>query len=100
MGMMDDLDELGYEEIKHRFDRGDYHDPTELKVVKRWLRKHEKEQEFIASCKRASISSALESGRAARQANLIAFSALLVSVIGARKEIFALIESIRAYSGH
>ena len=32
--MMDDLDELGYEEIKHRFDRGDYHDPTEIKSVK------------------------------------------------------------------
>jgi len=34
LGMMDDLDELGYEEIKHRFVRGDYHDPTKIKSVK------------------------------------------------------------------
>lgn len=53
--MMDDLDELGYEEIKHRFDRGDYHDPTEIKSVKKWLSNQEKEQEFIASCKRKII---------------------------------------------
>ena len=89
--MMEDFDQLGYEEIKHRFDRGDYHDPTEIKSVRKWLRNQEKEQEFIASCKRASISAALDAQRAARHANLIAFLALLVSVIAAYEPIFALI---------
>ena len=36
--MMDELDELGHEGVRHRFDRGDYHDPTEIKSVKKWLR--------------------------------------------------------------
>ena len=98
--MMDDLDELGYEEIKHRFDRGDYHDPTEIKSVKKWLRNQEKEQEFIASCKRASISAALDAHRAAWRANLMAFLALFVSFIAAHEPIFTLIERVLGHFNH
>jgi hypothetical protein len=96
----DDLDDIEYEEVRHRFDRGDYHDPTELIDVKKWLRRQEKEQKFIAACERASISSALEAGRAARSANLVAFLALLISVISARDQISAFVELIRGYLGH
>ena len=97
---MDALDELGYDEIKHRFDRGDYHDPTEQKAVRQWLRNQEKEQEFFASCKRASVSAALDAKRAARRANLIAFLALLATVIAAREDILVLIKQVLGYFGH
>jgi hypothetical protein len=97
--MADDLDDLGYAEVRHRFDRGDYFDPSELKVVKTWLRRQEKEQEFIAACERASISSALEAGRAARRANLIAFLALLISTISTREHIGALVTTIIGFLG-
>ncbi|WP_133091926.1 hypothetical protein [Thauera propionica] len=97
--MSDHLDDLGYEEVRHRLDRGDYLDPYELKVVKKWLHRQEKEQEFIASCKRATISSALETGRVARRANWIAVLALLISAIGAREHIVALLETILSYLG-
>ena len=95
--MADDLDDLGYAEVRRHFDRGDYLDPSELKVVKKWLRRQEKEKEFIAACEHASISSALEARRAARRANLIAFLALLISAISAREHIGALVTSILGY---
>jgi len=97
--MADDLDDLGYAEVQHRFDRGDYIDPSELKVVKKWLRRQEKEQEFIAACERASISSAFEARGSARRANLIAFLALLISAISAREHIGDLVTSILGYLG-
>lgn len=98
--MMDALDELGYDEVKHRFDRGDYHDLTEQKAVRQWLRNQEKEQQFLASCKRASISAALDAQRTARRANLIAFLALLAAVIAAREDILVLISHALGYFVH
>lgn len=95
--MADDLDDLGYAEVRHRLDRGDYLDPPELKSVKKWLRRQEKEREFIVACERASISSALEAGRTARRANCIALSALLISAISACEHIGALLTSILGY---
>ena len=59
-----------------------------------------KEQEFIAACKRASISAALDTQRAARRASIVAFLALLVSVIAAHEPILALIERVLAEFNH
>ncbi len=95
----DDLDDLGYEKVQHSFDRGDYLDSTELKTVKKWLHSKEKEHKFLAACERASISSALEAKRAARQANLVAFLALVISVISAREHVGVLVESLCRYFG-
>lgn len=67
------LEEIGYAEVLHRFERGDYHDPAELKTVKRWMGGKDKERKFLADCERASISAALEANRAAGRAGLIAF---------------------------
>lgn len=86
-----DLDDTGYAEIQHRFERGDYHDPVEFKAVKNWLRTQDKEREHLAACERASISSALEATRAAQRANLVAFLALVVSAISAREEVAAIV---------
>ena len=97
--MTDDLDDFEYEEVRHRFERGDFHDLSEVKIVKKWLRRQEKEREFIVACERASISSAFEAGRAARRANLIAFLALLISVISAREHLGAFAASILGYLG-
>ncbi len=86
-----ELDEIGDTEVRHRFDRGDYHDPEEVKTVKKWLRAKDKERDFLAACERASISSALEASRAARRANLIAFLALIISAISAREQVTAIV---------
>ncbi len=96
----DDLDELGYEEVRHCFDRGDYYDLTELKAVEKWLRGREKEHQFIAACERASVSSALDAKRSARWAILVAFLALVISAINAREQVGALVDSIRGCLGH
>lgn len=88
-----ELEEIGYAEVLHRFERGDYHDPAELKTVKRWMGGKDKERKFLADCERASISAALEANRAARRAGLIAFLALLISTFSAREQIVAIIEA-------
>lgn len=89
-----ELDEIGYADVLHRFERGDYHDPAELKTVKRWMGGKDKERKFLADCERASISAALEANRAARRAGLIAFLALLISIVSAREQIIAFVEVV------
>lgn len=89
-----DLEVIGYTEVRHRFDRGDYCDPTEITIVKKWLHAKDKERDFLAECERASISSALVANRSARRATLIAFLALVVSAISARDQILAITEII------
>lgn len=89
-----ELDEIGYADVLHRFERGDYHDPAELKTVKRWMGGKEKERKFLADCERASISVALVANRAAQRAGLIAFLALLISIISAREQVIAFVEAV------
>lgn len=91
-----DLDELGYDAVKQRFERGDYIDIVELATVKKWLRSRDKERELLAACERASISSALTAARAARRANLIAFLALVIATIAAREQVIAIASTIFA----
>ncbi|MBK8525469.1 MAG: hypothetical protein IPL58_16420 [Betaproteobacteria bacterium] len=94
-----ELEEIGYAEVLHRFERGDYHDPAELKTVKRWIGDKDRERKFLADCERASISAALEANRAARRAGLMAFLALLISTISAREQIIAFVEAVlRSFS--
>lgn len=89
-----DLEEIGYAEIQHRFERGDYHEPDELKAVKKWLRAQVKERQLLAACERASISSALEAAQTARRANFIAILAVAISAIAAQEEIGALFKMV------
>jgi hypothetical protein len=86
-----ELEDVGDTEVRHRFDRGDYRDPEEVKRVKKWLRAKDKERDFLAACERASMLSALEASRAARRANLIAFLALIISAISAREQLTAIV---------
>jgi len=89
-----DFDVLGYEEVKKRFDRGDFIDASEVNAVKKWLRQEEKERNFYLACQRASISSALDASHAARRANLIAWIALFFSAIAASQQIEILISAL------
>lgn len=86
-----ELEEIGNIKVQHRFNRGDYHDPDEVKTVKKWLLAKDKEREFLAACERASISSALEASRVARRAHLIAFTALIVPTVSAREQVTAIV---------
>jgi hypothetical protein len=89
-----DFEEFGYAEIRHRFDRGDFHDLAELRAVEKWLRAKDKEREFLVACKHASMSSALEATRAARRANLIALFALALAAISAHDQVGVVVGSI------
>jgi hypothetical protein len=89
-----DLDEIGYDEVQHRLDRGDYCDPEELKVVMKWMQGKVREKEFLAACERASLSSAFVANNAARRATLIAFLALIISVFNARDQILAVVSEL------
>jgi hypothetical protein len=94
-----EFEELGYAETQLRFERGDYCDPAELNSVKQWLQAKDKEQEFIAACQRASMSSALDANRTARLASLIAFFAFVVSVISAREQLGSFVGVILSLFG-
>jgi hypothetical protein len=89
-----DLDEIGYDEVRHRLNRGDYCDPEELKVVMKWLQGKVRERDFLADCERANLSSALVANNAARRATLIAFLALIISVLSARDQILAFVSEL------
>lgn len=88
------LEEIGEAETRHRFERGDYHDPAELSVVRKWLKCKDKEHKFLADCKRASVSSALDASSAARRANFLAIVAVLISTISAHEQIASLLSAI------
>lgn len=88
-----ELEDIGCVEVLHRFGRGDYHDPAELKIVKKWLKGKEKERKFLANCERASISAPLDANRAARRASLIALLALIISTFSARDQVIAFVEA-------
>lgn len=89
-----ELEEIGEAEIRHRVERGDYHAPAELSTVTKWLQRKDKEHDFLAACKRASVSSALDASRAARRANFIAIVAVVIAAIGAHEPIASLFSAI------
>jgi hypothetical protein len=89
-----ELEEIGYAKVLQRFERGDYYDPAELKTVKKWMAGKDRERKFLADCERASISAALEANRAARRAGLMAFLALLISIVSAREQVIAFVEAV------
>lgn len=91
------LEDIGYAEVLRRFERGDYPDPAELKVVKKWLKGKKKEQKFLADCERASISAPLYANRAARRANVIALVALIISTFSAREQVIAFVEAVSRF---
>ena len=92
-----ELEAIGYAAARQRFERGDYCDPSELKYVKKWLHTKEKEQEFLAACQRASMSSALNADRAARRSSLIAILVLVISAIGAREQLGLFVRMVWDY---
>lgn len=91
---LSELEELGEAEVRHRFERGDYCDRSEVSSIKRWLKRKEKEREFLAACERANISSALFASRSARRANLIATAAVIIAAIGAYEQIISIASRI------
>lgn len=88
-----ELEEIGYAEVLHRFERGDYHAPEELKVVKKWMGGKDKKRKFLTDCERASTA-ALDANGAARWASLITFLALLISIFSAREQVIAFDETV------
>jgi len=89
-----EIEEIGEAEVRHRFERGDYHDPSDVSLVKRWLGSKDKEREVLAACQRASISASLDASRAARLANHIAIAAVIIAAIGAHEEISSIISAL------
>lgn len=90
-----DLDGSEYEDVRMRFDRGDYvTDSSEWRAVKKWLREQEREREFIRRCERASISAALDARRAARWSLVIAILSLVISAISASDDVGASLRSL------
>lgn len=79
---LSDLEDLDEDALRHRLDRGDFLAKDDLKLVKRLLKKYEKEREFLKACEKASISSALVAQRRSRNANILAATALVVSIVG------------------
>lgn len=74
------LEELEESELRHRYDRGDYVDPSEIRLAKKLLNKFEKDRNFKVECENASIAAALNADKRARTSNVIAVIALVVSV--------------------
>lgn len=79
LSKLEDLDE---DDLRHRFERGDFVAQDDIKLVKRLLKKHKKEREFLKSCEEAAISSALVAQKRSRNANILAVAALVVSIVG------------------
>lgn len=86
--MSDDLDVLGYETVRQKFQRGDYNDAKEVAAVKKWLRNEEKIQKLREECEAASISAALDAKRSGSRANILALCALLLSLVSSWEEIY------------
>ena len=82
-----DLDEIGEAEVRHRLSRGDYHDPSELSVISKWLRRKDEANKFLESCRNASVSAALDASRSARRANFIALFAAIVALMSGHAQI-------------
>jgi hypothetical protein len=76
-----ELEEIGYDKIFNHLERGDYQDPAELKVVKKWLEVKDKERKHLADCQRADTSFALDASRSASIARIIAIVALVISFL-------------------
>jgi hypothetical protein len=88
-----ELDEIGEEKVRNRLNRGDFCDPSEVLVVKRWLSHKDKERDFISRCERASLSSALNANNNARTANKIAIIAALFALLANVLAVMALLKT-------
>lgn len=86
---LSELEDLDGDELRHRFERGDFVAQDDIKLVKRLLKKHEKKREFLKACEEASVSSALVAQRRSRNANILAVAALVVSIAGLLWQVFS-----------
>ena len=91
------LNEIGEVEIRHRLDRGDYHDPVELTNISKWLRSKDDENRFLEACRKASVSAALDASRSSRHANYIAMIAVFLALIANHQIIRSFMSSIFAF---
>jgi len=87
-----EMAELEEAELRHRFDRGDFHAESESLEAQRLLRAFDKEREFLTKCERASQSAALDAQEAARIANNWAKLALIIATISALCSIIPLLK--------
>ena len=88
-----ELDKIGEDEVRHRFDRGDYYDPSEVSVVTRWLSRKDEEHRFDEACERANKSAALDSKQAAHRANIAATIAAIGAIVSAICTVIVLLKS-------
>lgn len=77
---LSEIEDLDEEELRYRFERGDFIAKDDIKTVRALLKKHEKERVFRKSCERASVSSALVAQKRSRNANILSGAALVVSI--------------------
>lgn len=82
----EELDVLGEAVVQHRLDRGDYCDQGEIFLSNHGCGTLQRNVCFLTDCERAGVSSARDAKLLAILGNLIALSALIVS-------IFALIKA-------
>ncbi len=83
---------LDEEELRHKYDRGDFHANCEWLEAQRLLRSFEREHEFLVKCQRAALSAALDSKNAAKTTNRIAIFAAIMSAIATACSIIALLK--------
>lgn len=84
-----EMSQLNETELRHRFERGDFHSESESVVAQRLLRAFEREAEFLAQCERADLSAALDTKKLAKTANQIAIFAAIMAAIASVLAVMA-----------
>jgi hypothetical protein len=82
---------LDEKDLRHRFERGDFHGESESSTAVRLLRAFDREHEFIKKCERAAVSQALDAKTNAARANTIAIIALVMATIATACSVIALL---------
>lgn len=85
---MRDIDELEEDELRLKYERGDYIVQDEIKQIERLLRKFERERNFKDACERASASAALSASQQAKISTVIALIALALSLASLLWQIY------------
>ncbi|MER2527137.1 MAG: hypothetical protein ABTR07_04325 [Candidatus Competibacter denitrificans] len=85
-----ELEQVGEDEVRRRFMRGDYADPSVSSRVNAWLARKASERRFIVLCKKAAEESALDSQRRATKAHKVAIFAAIMAAIANLLAIIAL----------
>ncbi|MHB0918993.1 MAG: hypothetical protein ACYC1G_14580 [Thiobacillus sp.] len=76
-----EMSALDEKDLRHRFERGDFHGSSDSLLAQQLLHAFDRENEFIKKCERAAVSQALDAKTSATRANTIAIIALVMATI-------------------